>query len=63
MKILALQELPQGQQPGTVFDIEDDAAAVLITVGAARAVTDDEIPVAEPTRRTYRRRDMQATQA
>lgn len=68
MQIVALKPCPQGQQPGTVFDAPDGAARVLIAVGAARAVAEDDAvtepadptATASPRRRSYRRRDLQA---
>jgi hypothetical protein len=58
MKFVALKELPQGQQPGDVFEATEAQGNVLILVGAAKLAKGDETP--EPTRRTYRRRDLKA---
>jgi len=57
-KIRALKECPQGQQPGDVFEVTADAAGVLVSVGAAEYVADD--PPTEPTRGSYKRRDLKA---
>jgi hypothetical protein len=61
MKLIAITECPQGQRPGQVFDATDEAAQVLIDVGAARAYlpADDAVP-APTSRRAYRRRDLTA---
>jgi hypothetical protein len=53
MKIIALKELPQGQQPGDELVVTDEQADVLIRLGAAKAKDD------EPKRR-YARRDLVA---
>ncbi len=55
MKFVALKELPQGQQPGDVFDATEDAGDVLIAVGAARRLPDDDKP-----KRRYHRKDLEA---
>jgi len=55
MKLIALRELPQGQQPGEEFETTDAMGEVLILTGSAKRVEDDAKP-----RRTYNRRDMQA---
>lgn len=55
-KYRALKECPQGQQPGEIFEATRDAGDVLVSVGAAERVLDDE-----PRKRTpYQRRDMKA---
>lgn len=53
--IVALKELPQGQQPGDRVDVPDEAADILVKVGAARYAPDDE-----PRRGRYQRRDLRA---
>jgi hypothetical protein len=59
MKFRALKECPQGQQPGDIFDAEEDAGAVLESVGAAaRVVESDDEP--KKHKRDYKRRDLQA---
>jgi hypothetical protein len=63
MHFVALTELPQGQQPGDVIDVHEDVGHVLITVGAARVATDDEIKKAQRRPRRYQRRDMVAAEA
>lgn len=57
MKFVALKELPQGQQPGEVFDATEDQGRVLILVGAARKADEQE----PAPRRRYQRRDLAAT--
>jgi hypothetical protein len=63
MKFVALKELPQGQQPGEVFDAPEAQGDVLVLVGAARKA-DDDAPVESPDdpkpRRRYTRRDLTA---
>ena len=56
MKFVALKELPQGQQPGDVFEATEDAGNVLIAVGAARRLPDDE----DKPKRRYHRKDLEA---
>lgn len=64
MKFRAILECPQGQQPGDIFEAEEDAGAVLELVGAAERVTDAE--AARPPKPkgkgkgTYARRDLVA---
>lgn len=43
MRIVAIKVCPQGQRPGTVFEVPDVAATVLIAAGAARAATVEKI--------------------
>jgi hypothetical protein len=59
MKFVALKELPQGQQPGDVFEAPEAQGDVLVMVGAARRVADDEPDEPKPRRR-YARRDLEA---
>jgi hypothetical protein len=57
-KYRALQECPQGQQPGQVFEATEDAGDILVLVGAAERLPDDyEKKKDKPT---YRRRDLRA---
>lgn len=51
----ALQECPQGQHPGDIFEATQDAGAILIQVGAAELVVDDA-----PPKKFYKRRDLTA---
>jgi hypothetical protein len=61
MKYIALKVLPHGQQPGELFEESEAIGNVLITVGAARLATEDEIPSEKPSsRRRYSRRDLVA---
>ena len=53
----ALKECPQGQQPGQIFEATEDAGNILISVGAAELVVDDDPP---KDKRFYKRRDLQA---
>lgn len=59
MEFVALKELPQGQQPGELFETTEEMGDVLILVGGARKATDDD---RKTGRRAggYRRRDMKA---
>lgn len=57
MKILVVKELPQGQQPGETIDVTDAEGEALILVGAATRADD---PATDPTRRRYKRRDLEA---
>ena len=54
----ALQECPQGQRPGEIFEATQDAADILVKVGCAEFA--DEDPVAEPAKGKYKRRDLRA---
>lgn len=57
-KYRALQECPQGQQPGQVFEATEDAGDILVSVGAAERLPDDFV---EPKDRgAYKRRDLRA---
>ena len=59
-KYRALQDCPQGQAPGEVFEATEDAGNVLVSVGAAERVPDDT-PLGKPsTRGPYKRRDLRA---
>ncbi len=58
MKFVALKELPQGQQPGDVFEATEAQGNVLVSVGAARVAEPGETP--ERPRRKYTRRDLTA---
>jgi len=56
----ALQECPQGQQPGQVFEATEDAGNILISVGVVERVPDDT-PLGFPRERgSYKRRDLVA---
>ena len=58
----ALQDCPQGQQPGEVFEATEDAGNVLVSVGAVEQVPDDT-PLGKPNgkaRGVYKRRDLRA---
>lgn len=59
-KYRALKELPQGEQPGDIFQATEDVGDVLISVGCAERVADDE-RVGRPDKGTYKRRDQVAT--
>jgi hypothetical protein len=60
-RIRALQECPQGQQPGEVFEVTGDVADILVSVGAAERVANDT-PLGKPDakRGLYKRRDLRA---
>lgn len=65
MKFVALKELPQGQQPGEVFETNEDIGNVLILVGAAKKWAEDPVtvpqePAASSARGRYRRTDLKA---
>lgn len=62
MHYVALQELPQGQQPGDVIDVHEDVGFVLLEVGAVRLATEDDVKKAQRRPRNYRRRDMVAAE-
>jgi hypothetical protein len=63
MKFIALKELPQGQQPGEVFETTEAMGDVLVSVGAAKRVEEEESsPPVAPARRRYQRRDMEAAE-
>ena len=56
-KFRALKECPQGQQPGETFEATEDAGAVLVSVGAAERLPDDDVAPKAP-RGVYKRRDL-----
>lgn len=60
-KYRALQECPQGQQPGEVFEATEDAGDILVSVDAAERVS-DTTPLGKPDAKagTYKRRDLRA---
>ncbi len=73
-RYLVLKELPKGQQPGTIVELDDQHAGIFLSVGAiAPAPADAPPPPAaapppaqEPKERTprsprYDRRDLKAT--
>ncbi len=62
MKLLALQDCPQGQKAGDLFDATDDAGRVLVHIGCAREVSDEDVPTETSRRRRYSRRDLVATE-
>ena len=56
----ALVECPQGQQPGEVFELTEDAGDILASVGAVERVPNDT-PLGRPSPRgSYKRRDLAA---
>jgi len=55
----ALQECPQGQEPGEVFEATADAGDILVSVGAVERVADNT-PLGKPKRGVYKRRDQVA---
>lgn len=57
-KVRALQECPQGQQPGDVFVVTADVADVLVRAGSVERV-DEQEPVGVK-RGAYKRRDQRA---
>ncbi len=63
MQFIALKELPQGTQPGDVFEASVEEGDVLILVGAAKKAEANAAPPDASTparRRTYQRRDLTA---
>jgi hypothetical protein len=59
-RVRALQECPQGQQPGEVFEVTADVADILVRVEAVERVPNDT-PLGKPDARgTYKRRDLRA---
>ncbi len=61
MQFIALKELPQGTQPGDVFEASVEEGDVLILVGAAKKAELEPAPEAPTSRRrTYQRRDLTA---
>ena len=64
-KYVVLQLLPQGQRPGELVELHEDAGAVFLTVAAVRKATpsdDKKTPEQRLRARDYQRRDMQATE-
>ena len=59
-KYRALQECPQGQQPGEVFEATEDAGEVLVSVGAAERVVEPDPAPPHRYRNDYKRRDLKA---
>jgi len=66
-KLIALRPLANRIEPGDVFDASDAEAVVHLAIGSAREAEADPAPDPEPTaadlpptRRTYRRRDLNA---
>jgi hypothetical protein len=51
--IIALKALPQGQQPGDRVEVPDEAASILVEIGAAKYAEDAPSP-----RGRYQRRDL-----
>jgi hypothetical protein len=58
-KVRALEECPQGQQPGEVFEVTADVADILEHLKVASRVP-DQTPIGKPKRGTYERRDLRA---
>jgi hypothetical protein len=59
-RVRALQECPQGQQPGEVFEVTADVADILVRVEAVERVSNDT-PLGKPNPRgTYKRRDLRS---
>lgn len=59
-KVRALQDCPQGQRPGEVFEVTGDVADILVLVGAVERVAADT-PIGTPAKRgVYARRDLRA---
>ena len=59
MKVRALLECPQGQSPGTVFEVTPEIADVLVASGAAERVEDPPPSSPTPPRKRYGRRDLE----
>lgn len=57
MRYIALKDLPQGQQPGEVFETTEAMGDVLVLVGAAKRADEPDAP---PLKRHYQRRDLRA---
>jgi hypothetical protein len=57
-KYVVLKVLPQGQRPGELVDLHEDAGRVFLAVDAVRLADDDE--AAPKPRRRYQRRDLHA---
>ncbi len=67
MTYRVLKELPQGQQPGDLIDATDAEGQVLLLVGAVERLepshAEEQAADASPSRRRYRRRDLEAETA
>lgn len=59
---LVLKELPKGQQPGELVELNDDEARVFMTEGVEAVRPVDPEPDETKPRRRYNRRDLQATE-
>lgn len=59
-KYVVLQVLPQGQRPGELVELHEDAGNVLLKVDAVRPATAADEKKSPEQRLRYRRRDMQA---
>jgi len=63
MRVTAVKKAFGKHRVGEVFDLPDKTARAFILIGSLRAVESldpgEEAGPARPTRRTYRRRDMQ----
>ena len=57
-KVRALEVCPGGQLPGDVFEVTEDAANVLVSVGAVEFV--DELVEVKAEKGKYKRRDLRA---
>jgi hypothetical protein len=57
VKVRALIDTPDGKPAGTIYELHDDAAHVLITVGNVEPYPD---PEPAPRRRPYARKDLVA---
>lgn len=60
MKVTPVKRAFNQHKMGTVFELPDKSAAVLIKVGLVREPTAEELAPQTTRRRYYRRRDMQA---
>jgi hypothetical protein len=56
---VALKVLPNGQQPGRVFEESEVVGRILVEAKAARLATEEDLQT--PSRRRYRRRDLEAS--
>lgn len=59
MQLVALKKISAKLPAGALFEQPERQARMLIAIGVARAA--DITPEPERTRRTYRRRDLQAS--
>lgn len=60
VKVRALKDCPQGQQPGDVFEVTADVADILVSVKDVERVAPDT-PIGTPAKRgAYQRRDLRA---